>query len=813
MKELENCDIPTVGVTARPLESSIFTWHGNLRGPEGTPYQGGVFHIEMVFDELYPHKPPTVRLFTDLPHPNVFGRDICLDMLDGKKKILYQGWTSAYSVSSILLQLQSFLFEQHPDQEQKIVSIKQAVKRANEFSCSSNECKHQGPIAPWPPFSQKETNLGNFVMLKNESQRLQEEVVCFHTRSVLKDSTLGIGVSVGRLPRTGEIRSVTPTLDLVSLKAFIKDGVRQSLSNERFTHWLPIYLGDNPDKYLKMTKKALSMICTGSTKKFNEAHILEVMPKLLMTMVVDMMSEATHTSILALRGFAYFVRLFRFMLYQYPEEVKKAQLKVEAFVRDPANRIKDNTPNLGDLLGISLVLDNFDWPKFMDAYLGEQLDRNVFWILQAIPELDEKNADKKGGDAELDENRAEVSFKAQTVGYYITLYYNAFQTTVLKAFNGENTKFDKQVDAHYGRLAEEMEDDLQGQCENIRRVKNFFQYYAMLGQTKPTPEDMNNRLKQAVANSRAKGYHGCEDALNQVPEFKEQVVQVQGTYPTVKKMLTKDKTLPEAGDACWKDSCMKRYSWIKDIFNDHSDAADRFTPDYLAAISDRRKMNSRNSDPILEHRDKALKGFLQHQEQFTKFDKYSKGVFSWRDLFVKLDFEDFIELFQYSADFKELYEYVGICAPFLTSIILPTIQRKHLKSGHYWVMVLLTKLTKLKTFIFRGSQQYPFSQDGFKFFLKGFANFKANGGSLEKFQMISMNANGIVCEEKFLQVLKCIPTLRVLTLRYFTVNKNIASYIGRILSDFKQISELDLRDCNMNQDAAKEVADGLMRAK
>lgn len=49
LKELEDNTIPLVGVSARPLSSSLYTWHGNIRGPSGTLYAGGVFHFEIVF--------------------------------------------------------------------------------------------------------------------------------------------------------------------------------------------------------------------------------------------------------------------------------------------------------------------------------------------------------------------------------------------------------------------------------------------------------------------------------------------------------------------------------------------------------------------------------------------------------------------------------------------------------------------------------------------------------------------------------------------------------------------------------------------
>lgn len=113
LEELNNEKIPTVGVTARPLETDLFTWHANIRGPEKTPYAGGIFHLELKFPQSYPNHPPTIRIYNKIPHPNVFGDYICLDMLrlnDGGVEE-GAGWTSAYSAKSVLIQLQSFLFE------------------------------------------------------------------------------------------------------------------------------------------------------------------------------------------------------------------------------------------------------------------------------------------------------------------------------------------------------------------------------------------------------------------------------------------------------------------------------------------------------------------------------------------------------------------------------------------------------------------------------------------------------------------------------------------------------------------------------
>jgi hypothetical protein len=171
---------------------------------------------------------------------------VCLDILDVNQKQIYQGWTSAYTVETVLIQLQSFLFEELPADDLKIskVAVKEAVKLANNFKCVHPECNHQGPLKPFPPFNNKEKDPDQFIMLKTKDELLLEELSCFHTKMRIKEVTLGIGVSINRLPRTGEIRMITPTMDLISMRAFVKHKVRHSLSNEKFTHWLPLYFGE-----------------------------------------------------------------------------------------------------------------------------------------------------------------------------------------------------------------------------------------------------------------------------------------------------------------------------------------------------------------------------------------------------------------------------------------------------------------------------------------------------------------------------------------------------------------------------------------
>lgn len=152
-------------------------------------------------------------------------------------------------------------------------------------------------------------------MVKSKDELRYEELSCFHTKLKLKDASLGIGVTISRLPRTGEIRMISPTLDLLSMRAFVKQKVRHSLSNEKFSHWLPLYFGEKEivetkrkvyipetkkwdnqtiqinqkERLIHLLKKSITFICAGSTRKpFKPSMILEVLPKIITTHIAEL---------------------------------------------------------------------------------------------------------------------------------------------------------------------------------------------------------------------------------------------------------------------------------------------------------------------------------------------------------------------------------------------------------------------------------------------------------------------------------------------------------------------------------------------
>jgi len=128
-------------------------------------------------------------------------------------------------------------------------------------------------------------------------------------------------LNISKIPRTGAIKQANLTLDYISIKAFIKEGIRWSVDNEKFTHWLPLYFGkeDSRDRALHLGRKALSMIMANSTKRFKEEFILEIFPKILITTIFVLMDEQRHASIRVLRMMTHIHALFLLFMETYPK--------------------------------------------------------------------------------------------------------------------------------------------------------------------------------------------------------------------------------------------------------------------------------------------------------------------------------------------------------------------------------------------------------------------------------------------------------------------------------------------------------------
>ena len=94
------------GIQARPSETSMLNWHF-LLSMDKPPYTGGCYHGLLTFPPEYPMRPPAFQMLTPSGRFETNSR-LCLSMSDYHP----ESWNPSWSVETLLVGLQSFMYEE-----------------------------------------------------------------------------------------------------------------------------------------------------------------------------------------------------------------------------------------------------------------------------------------------------------------------------------------------------------------------------------------------------------------------------------------------------------------------------------------------------------------------------------------------------------------------------------------------------------------------------------------------------------------------------------------------------------------------------
>lgn len=111
-----------------PDSENILKWTALLRGPLDTPYEGGVFQLNIDCGSDYPLAPPSIQFATKVFHPNVHFRtgDVCLDIL--KKE-----WSPAWGIQAACRAILALLSD--PDADSPLNCDAGNMLRGNDRLC------------------------------------------------------------------------------------------------------------------------------------------------------------------------------------------------------------------------------------------------------------------------------------------------------------------------------------------------------------------------------------------------------------------------------------------------------------------------------------------------------------------------------------------------------------------------------------------------------------------------------------------------------------------------------------------------------
>nr|CAG8493218.1 8409_t:CDS:2 [Entrophospora candida] len=104
---------PPPGIICYPVDDSLMHFCARIKGPKDTPYEEGIFKVDVVIPPRYPLEPPRMQFLTPIYHPNIddVGR-ICLDILTMPPK---GSWKPSLNISTTLTSLSILMADPNPD--------------------------------------------------------------------------------------------------------------------------------------------------------------------------------------------------------------------------------------------------------------------------------------------------------------------------------------------------------------------------------------------------------------------------------------------------------------------------------------------------------------------------------------------------------------------------------------------------------------------------------------------------------------------------------------------------------------------------
>lgn len=519
----------------------------------------GPLHLFIEFGNEYPLHAPCITIQSDIVHPNIYGDYICASILNTT-----EGWTPAYTLKGVLIQLLSFFTSESLEQDYGGVMVdladyrrEQNVQRSprhsntrHDYFCdscgfgpewktptddTSDNIRH-ATVAPAATISKLLTLPDEVVLLMLEDMPTRDvlaladavpfiqrtihsydfirtrELLCFCLKKSYMNTKLGIGISI-----TGGSKPVLRSeFDLLSQEAFFQHDLRRSVQGVEFDKWLPLPLSRRHWSLVKTTATAcLRSIHSHANMRSNQPEDVDVLYYLMNNVVVQFSTDAekdfrrtdkrstlNHASEKAVEAYFSCFHLLLCLATNNAAVVVAANKMVKRFLAGP--RTKKHFSDLGHVLVAALISDDGLTETLCFHTVKEAILRNVVWML-----------DSKGADmAELaylepstiSEYRLAKTFEASRTSYRLLMFLKLFSSSARLAGGSLVSIRETLFDSH-GAPPPGVSAVMAQRVREIREIDAFPGFLRAMGiKDIPGKTQFTSFLRRTVTDSVTAGY-------------------------------------------------------------------------------------------------------------------------------------------------------------------------------------------------------------------------------------------------------------------------------------------------------------------
>ncbi|KAJ1569209.1 hypothetical protein HK096_003872 [Nowakowskiella sp. JEL0078] len=367
----------------------------------------------------------------------------------------------------------------------------------------------------------------------------KREICCFYDRSTHVETVLGFGVQV---EIDGSQKFMISEFDYLSVEAFEKKTIRQSVWKKPFTFFIPFAICNNhfqralPHLRASIYKLGMSVLVPKYIKQkdLDRPNVgLQLIVRFMNNIVVSLfrISESKNTkqhvlvaaSEKAVQGYVSLIHLALSLIKRFPVLKEEIEERVEHFIRFKDARNKSETPDIGEFL-IYLGLSNiYNWSSVTaKALIPQFLARNVLWFLRnqndPKPQTFSKITSKDYPylhlaymeESNVSEIRLTDTYKATKTSTGLLLFQVFFLTKIMRPTESTTREtIYLSLEKSLGRPPAGMLKSTFLAIKKIQTIKNYGSFFNLIGAGYEgvSKETVCKLLKQAILDSEQFGYH------------------------------------------------------------------------------------------------------------------------------------------------------------------------------------------------------------------------------------------------------------------------------------------------------------------